>query len=188
MLEIDTQEGPFRVYARGTITRALQAGQWWDSHLRAILDEHQGGVAVDIGAHFGWFTRYLATTHPRVYACEPWAPSFALLQENVLRPLVDRWHGDVQCWPVAAYDRVAALGFAAANDRTDEGNFAFFPTTPLDPLEYVPAAPLDNYLPADAHITVVKCDAQGADLQALQGMAHAIRRCRPSSGSSMLYR
>lgn len=174
-----TSEGPFWVYAQGTITRALDEGQWWDDHLKPAIDSIRGGAAVDIGAHFGWFTRYLATRHSQVFACEPWPASFALLQANLAR-----WHG-VQCWPVAAYHCTATLGFARRNALTDAGAFGFnlkdavgAPGEILNPV-LVPAVRLDDYLPEDAPISLVKCDAQGADLQALQGMQQTIRRCQP---------
>lgn len=169
---LTTPLGLFKVYDQGTITRALQAGEWWDDHLKPILDEARVGVAIDIGAHFGWFTRYLAQRHDQVIAVEPYPESFALLQENAhLLSL------NVQCWPLAAYDRVTTLGFDPRNDRTDAGSFGFTPPKPGYLL--FPAAPLDLYLPVDAPVTVIKCDAQGADLRALKGLRQTILRCRP---------
>ena len=179
-LNLDTALGPMQVYAEGTITRALQAGQWWDSHLKPHLDSVPNGWAVDIGAHFGWFTRYLSQHHTVVIACEPWPPSFALLMQNLWHNRLDgRWHGDVQCWPVAAYHRPDLLAFYSRNVLEDAGSFAFVPSPDVYVEDRVPAIRLDDYLPATAPISLVKCDAQGADLQALQGMERTIRRCRP---------
>jgi FkbM family methyltransferase len=176
---IRTPLGPFEVYPTGTITRALQDGQWWDDHLKPILDEAARGMAIDIGAHFGWFTLYLAQRH-EVIAVEPWPATFALLTQNVQRRpgLQHR----IQCWPLAAYDRTTALEFARTNDRTDAGAFGF--TRPSfipeqDSYGMVAAVALDTYLPPDAPVTVIKCDAQGADLRALRGLQQTIVRCRP---------
>lgn len=169
-LDLDTPLGPFRVHAEGTITRALLAGQWWDAHLKPAIDRVQGGWAVDIGAHCGWFTRYLAQRHPFVFACEPWPASFELLQYNTG---VQR---GVHSWPVAAYATTTALRFAQRNDPSDPGSWGF---NPHDAGQAVAAVCLDDYLPPVAPIALIKCDAQGADLQALQGLARTIRRARP---------
>ena len=182
-LDLATQLGPLRVYAEGTITRALQDGQWWDDHLKPAIDSVQHGWAVDIGAHFGWFTAYLASRHERVFACEPWPPSFALLQHNMQHHwaggLWPHHQGRVQCWPVAAYDSTAVLRFYQGNHPADAGSFAFTPEAPELAAARVVGVRLDDYLPMDAPISLVKCDAQGADLQALRGMVRTIQRCRP---------
>lgn len=179
-IDLDTQLGQFRVYAEGTVTRALQAGQWWDAHLKPHIDEasDRGGDAVDVGAHVGWFTRYLAQRFRAVYACEPWPASFALLQHNLRMAGGRGVYDDAQLWPVAAYNQQCALGFSPANDLTDAGTFAFCPL-PGAPSGMVVGLALDAYLPADAPVSLIKCDAQGADLRALQGMEKTIRRCRP---------
>ncbi len=171
---LDTLLGPFTVYDHGTITRALQEGQWWDDHLKPILDEADPGVAIDIGAHVGWFTIYLAQRHAQVIAVEPYPSSFALLRANVARrPGLAHI---IQTWPVAAYDRVSTLRFDARNDPTDAGGFGFTPTEVTGPS--VAGMALDPYL-TQAGVTVIKCDAQGADLRALKGLEQTIRRCRP---------
>lgn len=174
MIDLDTLLGRFSLYETGTITRALRLGQWWDAHLKPILDEvPSGGWAIDIGAHVGWFTRYLSHRF-RVVAVEPNPETFQLLTQNN--------YGDtpysvrVQCWPVAAYHQVATLSWDLRNDRTDAGACAF---TPTNGLYTVPAVPLDHYLLAHAHVSVIKCDAQGADLRALKGLRQTIARCRP---------
>lgn len=176
-IEVDTPEGHFAVFSEGTITRALWAGEWWDDHLKPLIDSVPvGGCAVDIGAHFGWFTRYLSRRHEHVFACEPWRPAFQLLEENIFA----RRRGiGVQCWPVAAYDTTTVLGFYRGNNLADAGSFAFTPQAPELADTRVVALRLDDYLPADAPISLVKCDAQGADLQALTGMVRTIERCRP---------
>lgn len=176
-MRLDTPLGPFDVFEEGTITRALQAGQWWDDHLKPILDAvPAGGYAIDIGAHVGWFTRYLSHRHA-VIAVEPYPPAFVKLQENIQADLP--WGAPVQAWPLAAYDRVCSLGLDTRNDLTDAGTFGFTrATTPLGTL-WVPAVPLDLYLLATAEVRVIKCDAQGADLKALRGLQSTISRCQP---------
>lgn len=173
---LPTPLGDLRVYGEGGITRTLEEGRWWDEHLNPILNESAGGVAIDIGAHFGWFTIYLAQRHNRVIAVEPFPPSFQLLTWNVQRrPGLEH---RIQCWPVAAYNRPAVLEFGAANTRSDPGTFGFTPLTPAQESP-VAALPLDPFVPQGAAVSVIKCDAQGADLRALMGLRETILRCRP---------
>jgi FkbM family methyltransferase len=173
-IDVDTSLGPFRVYAEGAITRDLQVGTWWDDHLKPVLDEVESGCAIDIGAHFGWFTVYLAQRLGQVIAVEPYPSSFALLRYNVQqRPGLEH---RIQCWPVAAYDTVAALRFDRRNCTTDAGAFGFTPTE--EEGIRVAGVALDPYL-TDVEITLIKCDAQGADLRALRGLRKTLERCRP---------
>lgn len=172
MRSFQTPLGSFLCYDTGTIPRAMEAGQWWDHHLKAILDEAPAGLAIDIGAHIGWFTRYLAQRHP-VVACEPWPSTFSLLWYNA-QPLSYR----IQCWPVAAYDRITTLSFAPQNDVTDPGAWGFIEQGDLGQ-EGVVGLRLDPYIPSTQHVSLIKCDAQGADLRALKGLEQTIRRCRP---------
>lgn len=180
MKTFQTPLGSFLCYDTGIIPRALEAGQWWDHHLKAVLDEDTDqDVAIDIGAHIGWFTIYLARQirRPLVIACEPWPATFALLQANVDgQPLKVR--ASIQCWPVAAYDRMVPLSFATQNDVTDPGAWGFIPTAGADRSSVLGMA-LDSYIPSTQKISLIKCDAQGADLRALKGLERTIKRCRP---------
>lgn len=174
-ITLDTALGPMVVPETGTITRALQDGQWWDSHLKPILDEAPPGMAIDIGAHFGWFTRYLAQRHHVVVAVEPHHETFQLLLQNTIRP-ASLPEAQLLCWPIAAYDHHAVLRWDLRNDPTDTGSWAY--TAPGDGVRVL-ATPLDAYLPSYAPVTIIKCDAQGADLRALWGLKATIARCRP---------
>lgn len=176
-----TPLGNFDCYDEGTIPRALQAGQWWDVHLRPTLDAARLGWALDLGAHIGWFTVYLAQRHQRVVAVEPYPSTFQWLDQNLRR-----WHAGAlpytSYWPVAAYSHPCYLQFATENERTDPGGWSFVPVPTTEhgvvrPL--LPAVALDDYLPPDAPVTLIKADCQGADLRALRGLTLTIARCRP---------
>jgi FkbM family methyltransferase len=172
---LPTPLGPFWTHDIGTITRALENGQWWDAHLKPILDDWRfGGWALDLGANIGWFTYYLSQSYVRVIACEPWPETYALLWRN-LGTLPG-----VSCWPVAAYDRPALLDYDPRNDATDAGGYGFTPRTASNSsYPGVPAIRLDDYLPPDAPVEIIKSDCQGVDLRALRGLSRTIARCRP---------
>jgi FkbM family methyltransferase len=170
---IGTAAGKILVPDTGTVTRALDNGQWWDVHLRPVLNTARvGGMALDLGAHVGWFSRYLALRHG-VIACEPWPETFTLLVGNTLGP--DRPGGPIMTWPLAAYREPVLLSADPLNDLTDPGSFAFIGEG-IGP--YVVGVRLDDYLDC-APINVIKADCQGADLQALRGLSRTIAYCRP---------
>jgi FkbM family methyltransferase len=174
MKTVQTPRGPFQTWDDGIITRDLEGGKPWDPHLNPFLDEPiPGDVVLDLGAHIGWFTRLLNERDLTVIAVEPHPQTFRMLKENTLQTI------NVECWPVAAYDRTTVLQFARGNDPTDAGTWGF---TPIDgpPVNLlVPAMALDDYLPIDTPISLIKSDCQGADLRALTGLRQTITRCRP---------
>lgn len=179
MTLLHTPLGPFETWPTGTITRALQAGQWWDDHLRPILDERPEGLALDLGAHIGWFTRYLAETHAQVIAVEPHPETFRLLEKNCVFYAPGLAHR-IQRWPVAAYHHTCTLEQTTeAHEGGDRGAVSFVPDAPTTGGWTILGCALDDYLSTDAAVTVIKSDCQGADLPALVGLRDTIQRCRP---------
>lgn len=168
---VPTRQGLFRTWDTGTITRALESRGDWDEHVGIALQAARpGGVALDLGAHIGWFSLQLAQRHDWVIACEPFVDTLALLQPNVRGFLVD-------VWPVAAYSRPAVLTYANWLEATDMGANCYV-SGGGHPGITVPAVRLDDYL-GDQDVHVVKADCQGADLHALIGLEQTIRRCHP---------
>jgi FkbM family methyltransferase len=86
-----------------------------------------GAVILDLGANIGVFSIYAATTarNVTVYAYEPMAEFYRLMQENVL---LNELNGTVKCF------NAAVAGDAHRRDLYVEGADLFFPTL-------VPASP-----------------------------------------------
>lgn len=182
MKTLNTPLGTFDIYDTGTITRTLEAGQWWDRHVGEVLEETAGGWALDLGAHVGWFTVHLAQRHEHVIAVEPFPETFRLLGQNL-----QIHHGGlcetVERWPVAAYSYPVRLVYADWLERTDRGANCYLPVDYTQPTDLrraeVVGIRLDDYLPPTCPITCIKVDCQGADLHALMGLEQTIRRCKP---------
>lgn len=177
MKAVPTRQGVFLTWDTGTVTRALESRGDWDEHVGAILQEARpGGLALDLGAHIGWFSVQLATRHDRVIACEPYLRTVDLLRQNVRGFPVD-------VWPVAAYSQPQTLTFADWLEPTDRGANCYVPGIGRAGM-VVPAVALDPYFalgeidPPD-RVSVIKTDCQGADLHALIGLHRVIERCRP---------
>lgn len=180
--------GPLHCYV-DPVGSALVSGAWRDQQIQSALDEADPeGWALDLGAHVGWFTIYLAQRHRRVLAVEAHPVTYRMLLENVTAcGVADR----VVCLQVAAFDRPGSMtlvdpawiGWPIPDPLTLEdcphpASIAFVPTTQPAPL-VVSGIPLDVYFPEGARVSLIKVDVQGCDLRALEGLRRTITRDRP---------
>jgi len=162
-----------------------QAGQFWlpddDTHFApfALAGTYQSkqleaalrhvkrfGLAIDIGAHVGFFTRALGKRFEKVVAFEPQPENFACLKKN--RPDNAVLHnvalGSRQCW--GALDTPKAENSGAW--ETKEMKY--------DNVELVPVMPLDTY---DLAPDFVKIDVQGFEEHVLEGGRQTLLKHRP---------
>jgi FkbM family methyltransferase len=129
-------------------------------------------VFVDCGAFDGDTIRAIAERLEgdlcRIFALEPDPQNFAKLQAY-LTSLEDRG-ASITALPYAVGRRRETLRFSASG--TDNASVA------AEGSDTVEAIPLDELL-ADESPTFIKMDIEGFELEALAGVAGAIRRCRP---------
>lgn len=174
MITLPTAYGPFLTFPTGTVTRALQSRGNWDEHVGEVLaTAPRGGLALDLGAHIGWFSVQLAWQHDVVIAVEPNPAALQAIYTNLGVDAVL-----VQVWPVAAYSHPVLLVPAPLSDVTDPGSTSYLQGIWSAETHLVGLA-LDPYLPQGLPLTVIKCDCQGADLRALKGLEANIRKDRP---------
>ena len=132
-----------------------------------------GGVAIDGGAHIGYLTVHLARAvgpEGRVYAFEPEAGARAALAGNLER------NGVAQQVTVLPQ----ALGAEAGTATLHVGGGG--ETSTLAPLEGeratagVEVVAVDDVLPAELQVDVVKLDLEGSETAALRGMRRTLER------------
>jgi FkbM family methyltransferase len=143
--------------------------RWLADHL------HPGGVALDVGAHIGYFTVLMAKYAPRsgrVYAVEPDEFNLRFLRKNVARNRAD----SVTILPVAAGARSRVRPFHLMTNSSVHG-FYKHPLGILKEIVQVAEVPLDELV--EAPVDVVKIDVEGAELEVLEGMT-AILRSSPT--------
>jgi len=142
-----------------------------------------GGCALDLGANFGLYTRFLAEAvgpTGSVHAVEPVPAMYAVLRSNVRRLGLS----NVQTLPVAVSDvartvmmtvpRYASGGSNFYEARVGVGGGRTGRTV------LVSSGRLDDLFGHLSHVDAVKCDVEGHELAVLRGAAELIRRHHPA--------
>jgi FkbM family methyltransferase len=135
---------------------------------------HEGMVCLDIGANIGYFTLLLgALVGPRgtVIAYEPDPSNYQLLLRNVLHNNYDK---RVVCEQLALsnYSGTANFFRSAISSGMHTCSSLMqeqFPTYENPEVITVPCMTLDDYFPLAEHITFIKLDVEGFELQVLEG-------------------
>ncbi len=132
-------------------------------------------TCVDVGAHAGHLLREMLAAAPRGrhFAIEPIPAMHALLRR--------KYGARVTLFDCALSDRDGTASFVWYPERPALSGFrsrdmtAAYRPVPLT----VQTRRLDDLLPADVKVDLVKIDVEGAELQVLQGAAATLRRSRP---------
>lgn len=138
----------------------------------------EGGVMVDVGASFGYFTVLAGRAvgpSGRVVACEPGPQNQTVLLLNV----VTNGLRNVEIQPVAVSDATGALLYSQSG-----ANGAVSPfdgdASGLGSNDLVPARTLDDILGERPRLDVIKIDVEGAEGLVFAGADATLRRHRPA--------
>lgn len=155
------------------VVDALRAGLPWEPELTPYFAAAAGGLAIEVGAYLGEHTRLLAAHADQVWALEPQPAVVPFLEVNTAAC------GNVQVFPVAAYDQPTRLGIVDEHDwRSGTSPGACYaagdeaPTTAivLDPLWIQAGRP---------PVTLLKIDTEGCDAAVLRGASALLAACHP---------
>lgn len=148
----------------GRIHAKVSRGEPYERRLLTdVRQRHHSGTAVDVGAHIGNHTLYLAAVcELRVLAFEPRPATFAALESNLaLNP-----HLDIEA-------HMVALGASS-------GSGALGPRMTVEPGPGdVEVAAFDDRFRLD-DLAVVKVDVEGMEAEVLAGMVGHLERCGPT--------
>ena len=143
-----------------------------------------GGCALDLGANFGLYTRFLAEAvgpDGAVHAVEPVPTMHDVLRSNVRRFRL----AQVRTHPVAASDATRTVTMTVPRYPSGGANYyearvVGGPRERAGRTVRVPGIRLDDLFGHLPRIDVVKCDVEGHELAILRGAETLLRRHRPA--------
>lgn len=179
------------VYPEFVSNKIGRLGYFETDQTSMFIDVLRPGMTVyDVGSHFGYFSLLaseIVGDSGRVFAFEPTASTFGVLQENAAR------RANINCNNVAAYCESgeimlmdqglgdSALNFIVGNQQeVDTEN-----RSSAGKLINVPAVTLDDFAQQHGDPDFVKIDAEGSEGSILEGMAEIISRSHPSISLEM---
>jgi FkbM family methyltransferase len=137
-----------------------------------------GGCALDLGANFGLYARFLAEAvgpTGTVHAVEPVPATYDVLRSNVRRLGL----AQVRTHPVAVSDQTRALAMAVPRYGSGGSNFYEARVVPSDAgrgrVVHVVGVRLDELFASMPRVDVIKCDVEGHELTVVRGAAAVIR-------------
>lgn len=156
---------------------------YWESWLTQFIARTvgRGGVVVDVGANFGYYSLLLADLvgpEGRVYAVEPAPGTAALLRRSIG---LNGFAGHTQICEAAAgaEDGTAATLFEPAGEPKNAALVANAPSDPAAGRSHeVAVRTLDGLLRDEPRIDFVKIDAEGGEEAIVAGM-HGILSAAP---------
>lgn len=163
---------PSRSYIGGSI---YYTGLWEPEATRCICSKiRPGTVAVDVGAHTGYYTLLFAKRvgpQGQVLAFEPEERGLDFLRKNIAM----NGRENVTVWPVALSNRTGRLvekecGFFISEDDQADGKSCGLEVRVFDDLAR--QGGLDR-------VDIVKIDVEGAELDVLEGMQQTLDRWHP---------
>ncbi len=200
---IDTEFGKFNVFNNCEISHETEQGKFLEESCREYFDSvPPGGLFVDAGANFGFYSVYMARRGCSVVAFEPAKKIFNVLKSNIR---LNHLEGSVEAYEIALWDGtvdkvvISADWLTSGNSRIffyrdGDVNYEIMPNSggmsvvpgfdalPQDMKRNVfEARTLDSYelWKREEKLHLIKVDCQGADLRVLRGSVKTIEAERP---------
>ncbi len=144
-------------------------GTYQLAKLRAALSvDHRRGLAIDVGAHVGLWTRVLALNFDRVIAFEPCLDHAECLRKNVGS------HNNVSIYEIALGNSSSELGMKCENSDIATASVC----CNNDVMEFmIPIRRIDDF--EYKHVDFIKIDTEGYETMVLRGGEETINRDRP---------
>jgi FkbM family methyltransferase len=154
------------------IAPGIRAG--YEPEVTRVFLEHMGGCVLDIGANCGYFSLLAASRGARAYAFEPLQRNLRLLHASVA---LNRFEG-IEIMAAAASDspRTLVIGASYTNGIVAEPRNEIQAALAAD---YVAAVCVDDVIPGDEAVSLIKIDVEGHEYLALAGASRTIRKHRP---------
>jgi FkbM family methyltransferase len=160
-----------------SITPWILHGGYWEIFVDDILCAlaRPGDVFVDVGANMGYYTIKIgARVGPegRVYSFEPNPETYEFLRDNVM---INAFESRA-CLSKAAVGETAGEAWLSFERREPGGSTLRTEQLDLENEMCVPVVRLDDAIPADQPVHLVKIDVEGFEPLALKGMKGLLAR------------
>ena len=181
--QLGTEFVPFDIFTHAPedcrfISKEIVLGGFWEpiktNRILHLMKEaaiaRENALFVDVGANIGWFTLACAAQGHHVIAVEPSAYNMKLLNASLAQ---NRLEGLVQQWEVAMTETTEAASALSPENRAclhttthnNRGNFILSTNASqcdkFQDVESIRLATLDDIVPIDADIHVLKLDIEG---------------------------
>lgn len=179
--ELETAVGSLLLPAGdGVVTRWIREHGTWEPAESAVLTAliPPGAHVIDIGAHVGYMTLLAAAragADGAVIAVEANPENARLLEENVAR----HGSGNVRVYEGAAW-RTSRDTLTMTISPDNSGDHRVYRRDEALETVEVRSVALDDIVPEQWHVDLVKIDVQGTDHVALEGMRRIVERDKPT--------
>lgn len=158
--------------------RAFIYGTWEPEVVKAVTEViHDGFVAIDVGAHHGYYALILSRLvgpSGRVIAFEPTPSNFRILAENVKL----NHCGNVEIVNKAVSDKSGDIEIELRNEG-DSGSFSLLDKQGVHPIK-VGSISLDDFLKErEGPVNFIEIDVEGAEGMVLKGAQKTIEAYHP---------
>ena len=131
------------------------------------------GVALDIGAHVGIWTKRLSTVFQKVICFEPVKSHVECWRENC------KGIKNVEIHEVGVSDKIDTVDMKIMQHNSGESTLQFIPDrTRTGKIEKVNLKTIDNF--NFSKVSFVKIDVEGHELFTLKGAINTLKKCRPT--------
>jgi len=151
------------------IAPVIRAG--YEPEVTQVFLDHLGtGLVIDVGANCGHFTMLAASRGAAVYAFEPLLRNVRLLHAGAVR----NGFQSVRIIAAAASDLAGTLVIGASHTDGMVGEAGRNGVEAALSADYVAAVRIDDMVPRDRPVSLIKIDVEGHEYRALKGAMRTI--------------
>ena len=148
---------------------AYQFAPNWEVKVKEVVRGYHDGLFVDVGANIGFYSVMAGRQGNRVVAIEPNSKAYSCLADNVMKNI-----------DVAACETYHAVAWSRDGlVRFTEDDYSDTSRVSTEGKRLVRAVSLDSIL-RGATPSLIKIDAEGSELQVMQGASKTLQSKRPA--------
>jgi len=173
----------FKIYATAEDTfigKVIIQTRAYEPHVAAVFRQYlrPGMSVLDVGANIGYFSLLAASLVGASGLVYSWEPSSGNARVLCASQLANGFK-NIEIVQAAAADRTALLKYFRTSSNGNVAETSGGSAEDMLPAETVMGLRVDDFIPANVHIDLVKIDVEGYEFKALRGAWQTLRRSRP---------